>query len=319
MKTSLKHFIYFAAIIFFNLQIYSAPDDVIVSGASSDGAFSGDENGTYVYAGEHNGLPSYSRFSTAIYFLRYNGSQWEIFEDAFFIVQLYVATSGATALPPATGWTSVPPLGGTTPPTLSGGALPVELVTFSAALNDAAVLLKWETATEVNNYGFDVERKPEDGDWNKAAFIQGNGTTNSPKKYSFTDSDLPGTSEVSYRLKQIDNDGTIAYSKEITVDLTAITDLEDQNKPIEFTLGQNYPNPFNPSTTIKFSIPESGNVILKVYNLVGQEIRTLLQKQMSVGQHEVNFNANGLPSGFYTYRIDIDGKYNSVKKMMLVK
>ena len=137
-------------------------------------------------------------------------------------------------------------------------ALPIELVSFSAAILNNSVELNWQTATEVNNYGFNVECTIDNTKWDVIGFVQGHGTTNSPKEYSFSDTlDLTlNLTQASYRLKQIDNDGTFAYSKGVTVDLTSITSVDDIVQ-YTFALEQNYPNPFNPSTTIVFTVPTS--------------------------------------------------------------
>ncbi len=139
--------------------------------------------------------------------------------------------------------------------TLCDSPLPVELISFDGFNTNEGVLLEWQTATEVNNYGFDVERRSSSLiEWDKIGFVQGHGTTNSPKNYEFTDSELLNSESVDYRLKQIDNDGKFTYSKVITVDLSTITNLKDE-VVYAFALEQNYPNPFNPTTTIKFTVP----------------------------------------------------------------
>ncbi|WKZ70851.1 MAG: T9SS type A sorting domain-containing protein [Melioribacteraceae bacterium] len=207
-------------------------------------------------------------------------------------------------------------------------ALPVELIYFEGTATEDGVLLKWETATEVNNYGFDVERRSSSlTEWEQVRFVQGHGTTNSPKQYSFTDPlnlDLNLT-RLDYRLKQIDNDGTYAYSKTITVDLTTITSVEDE-VIYEFALEQNYPNPFNPSTTIKFTVPNVGDEYIRplhtkliVYDILGREVGTLVNQKLQPGNHEVQFDGSNLSTGMYIYRINIDRKFNSVKKMLMVK
>ncbi|KUG25374.1 hypothetical protein ASZ90_004802 [hydrocarbon metagenome] len=211
------------------------------------------------------------------------------------------------------------------PGSKGGDALPVELTYFEGTATEGGVLLQWETATEVNNYGFDVERRTSSlSEWKKLGFVQGHGTTNSPKNYEFTDSELPNSDEVSYRLKQIDNDGTFAYSKTITVDLTTITSIEDEEIPTVYSLEQNYPNPFNPSTTIAFTVPsdvkrQTSDVKLIVYDILGREVATLVNQKLQSGNHEVNFNASSLSSGMYFYRIDIGNEFNSIKKMLLIK
>jgi len=214
-----------------------------------------------------------------------------------------------------------------------GTPLPVELVSFEGFYTEDGVLLRWETATEVNNYGFEVQKSEDriqNSEWTNIGFVLGHGTTNSPKQYSFTDTELPDANEVSYRLKQIDNDGTFAYSKTITVDLTTITSVDDE-LIYEFALEQNYPNPFNPATTIKFTIPsnvkqlarlgrgETSNTKLVVYDILGREVATLVNKELQPGNHEVSFNASSLSSGMYFYRVDVANDFSSIKKMLLIK
>lgn len=207
------------------------------------------------------------------------------------------------------------------------GALPVELTTFTAQLHDNIVVLNWETATETNNYGFEIQKsedRSQNSEWETIGFVLGHGTTNSPKEYSFTDSDLPDANEVSYRLKQIDNDGTFAYSKIVTVDLTTITDVNDNGIVYEFALGQNYPNPFNHATTIRYSIASDSRVNITVSNVLGQQVMELVNDIRSAGNHEITFNANNLSTGVYLYKINaisIDGKTNftNTRKMIFMK
>ncbi len=187
-------------------------------------------------------------------------------------------------------------------------ALPVELTTFTAAVNSSGVKLNWETATEVNNYGFAIERKSENTEWKKVAFVNGHGNSNSPKTYSYVDSKvLSGVYQ--YRLKQIDFDGKFEYSAVVEINLSV---------PQKFELNQNYPNPFNPSTNIKFSLPKASNVTLKVFNAIGEEVATLINKKLPAGNHVVNFNGSNLISGVYFYQLATDEK-SVVKKMLLVK
>jgi len=210
---------------------------------------------------------------------------------------------------------------------IAGSVLPVELTSFEGYKTEDGVVLKWETSTEVNNYGFDVERRSSSlTGWDKIGFVQGHGTTNSPKNYEFTDSELSNSESVDYRLKQIDNDGTFVYSKTITVDLTTITSVDD-NIVYQFSLEQNYPNPFNPSTTIKFTIPSvvdakfapTTTTKLVVYDILGREVATLVNQKLHPGNHQVEFDANYLSSGMYFYRIEVGSKFNSIKKMILIK
>jgi len=186
--------------------------------------------------------------------------------------------------------------------------VPVELVSFGASVNENSVTLSWITATELNNSGFEVQRSNESEVWENIGFVRGNGTTTEINYYSFTDENLEEGS-YAYRLKQVDLDGTYEFSNIVNVDITT---------PIEFELSQNYPNPFNPSTTINFSIPEGSQVSLKIYNSLGQEIKTLVNSFMEAGVHTVNFNAVGLNSGLYFYRLDA-GEFTQVRKMTLIK
>jgi hypothetical protein len=191
--------------------------------------------------------------------------------------------------------------------------LPVELSSFSASLIGSTVKLTWNTATEVNNYGFEIERKigsPQStvGNYEKIGFVNGNGNSNSPKNYSFVDNKV-STGKYSYRLKQIDNDGQFEYSKSIEVDMNGVK---------KFELTQNYPNPFNPTTTISYILPQAGMVRLTLYNILGQEIRTLVNETKEAGTHTINFDASDLNSGMYIYKIE-SGSFTQTKKMTLVK
>ena len=206
----------------------------------------------------------------------------------------------------------------TVPP--CGAALPVELINFEGELTNNSVKLSWTTATEVNNYGFEVQKSEvgtQNSEWIKIGFIQGSGTTNSPKEYSFTDSNLPEANKVSYRLKQIDNDGTFTHSKVITIDLTTITTVDDAVN-YEFALEQNYPNPFNPTTSIKYQVASIENVTLAVYNILGRQVAILVNEQKSPGKYEVQFDGSNLSSGMYFYKLT-SGEFTQTRKLMLLK
>jgi hypothetical protein len=195
----------------------------------------------------------------------------------------------------------------TTPENIVNVPLPVELTSFTSKLLNDKVLLNWSTKTEVNNYGFDVERKVN-GNWQKIGFVEGNGNSNSPKEYSFSDNKLVGGSTFNYRLKQIDNDGQFEYSDIIEV----------VNVPTEFALFQNYPNPFNPSTKIRYQLPAESKVVIKIYNILGSEVMELVNDKKEAGVYEVNFNADNLSSGTYIYKINADN-FVQTKKMILIK
>lgn len=186
--------------------------------------------------------------------------------------------------------------------------VPVELTSFTANVNNGVVVLNWETATEINNQGFEIERRTETSEYRTIGFVEGNGTISEPRSYTFTD--LNAENGINYyRLKQVDFNGTYEYSPEVELDVTG---------PLTFDLAQNYPNPFNPSTSIKYSIPESGNIRLSVFNIVGEEVAVLANGFSQAGSFEVTFDASKLSSGVYLYKLQ---SANSVqtKKMMLLK
>ncbi|NNG26252.1 MAG: T9SS type A sorting domain-containing protein [Ignavibacteriaceae bacterium] len=186
--------------------------------------------------------------------------------------------------------------------------VPVELTSFTANSNGNDVNLNWTTASEINNQGFEIHRKMQNGEFRGVGFIDGNGTTTEIQNYSFTDENLsPGN--YSYRLKQVDFDGTSELSDVIDVEVSA---------PIDYSLSQNYPNPFNPSTRISYSIPTDGYVTLKVYDVLGNEVASLVDEQKQSGKFDVNFNASALSSGVYYYQIKA-GEFTSTKKLVLMK
>lgn len=191
----------------------------------------------------------------------------------------------------------------------SESAFPVELSSFSAVKSDNKVVLNWVTATELNNNCFEIERKISENNWEKIGTVAGFGNSNSTKEYNFTDNQISLSGKYVYRLKQIDNDGKFTYSNVIEVLVEA---------PKEFELVQNYPNPFNPETTINYSIPQSGNVKLFIFNTLGEKITTLVDGFNEAGTHSVKFNAGNLPSGIYFYQIN-SGNFTEVKKMTLTK
>ncbi len=193
------------------------------------------------------------------------------------------------------------------------GTVPVELTSFSANTVGTTVTLNWATATETNNRGFEIQRKSGNNEFTTVGFVAGKGTTTFTQKYSYSDK-LDQFGAVSYRLKQIDFDGTSSYSAIVETEIL---------KPSTFELSQNYPNPFNPSTSIKFGLAVDSKVTMKVFNILGQEVATLLNGNLSAGNHSVKFEAGSLQSGVYFARIDaagVDGSsFSSVKKMTLSK
>ena len=188
--------------------------------------------------------------------------------------------------------------------------LPVELSSFTAKASNDQVHLRWETKTEVNNFGFEIERASTSPvqEWIKIGFVEGNGNSNSPKEYSFIDKNVL-SGNYAYRLKQIDTDGQFKYSPEVNVVVEV---------PTDYALEQNFPNPFNPSTTIKFSIPEAGMVKLTIFDLLGQEVKILVDEPRQAGSYTELFNASGLNSGVYFYELRVN-ELILTKKMQLLK
>lgn len=191
------------------------------------------------------------------------------------------------------------------------GGLPVELTSFSASLQGDLVLLNWRTATEVNNYGFDIEVSTSSTtSWEVIGFVNGHGNSNSPKEYSFVDTSTPlSASSMKYRLKQIDIDGAFEYSP--------VIELKSKLSK-EYILEQNYPNPFNPTTVISYSIPKASHVSVKIFDVLGNTIATLVNQSQEIGSYQVNFDATALSNGVYFYKISAN-KFISIKKMLLLK
>ncbi len=187
--------------------------------------------------------------------------------------------------------------------------IPVELNSFTAKSRSNIVELNWSTITEINNSGFSIERKSKnESDWQTVGFVKGRGTVTEQTNYSFSDKNLI-TGFYYYRLKQIDFNGTFEYSKTVEVEVSI---------PKQFALEQNYPNPFNPASTISFDVPMQSDVLLRVYDMLGNEVATLVNEEKSAGRYEVSFNAVGLASGVYIFRL-IAGAFVETKKMVLLR
>jgi len=188
--------------------------------------------------------------------------------------------------------------------------VPVELTSFTASTLNGKVTLKWTTATEKNNYGFEIQRKQINSDWQKIGVVEGHGTTTETNTYEYVDNiGLIASNSVSYRLKQLNFDGSYEYSTELLV---------NNITPNKYVLEQNYPNPFNPSTVINYSIPSSGFVKLEAYNILGKKVATLVNEFKEAGSYEISFDGSNLASGIYLYSIQV-GNFNSTKKMLLLK
>jgi len=185
---------------------------------------------------------------------------------------------------------------------------PVELTSFCGKLLNEKVELEWKTSTEINNYGFEIERKSGGNEWQNIGFVPGNGNCNSPKEYSFIDANIDGGSKFQYRLKQIDHDGAFEYSNIIEVDAA----------PQSYGLSRNFPNPFNPATTIRFSVPKATELRINVYTMLGEKMLTAIEGKFEPGFYKAEINAGNLPSGIYIYRLESSDFVQS-KKMVLIK
>ncbi len=198
--------------------------------------------------------------------------------------------------------------------------IPVELIGFAATSSGNIVELEWQTATETNNYGFEIERtspllpphKQGDtegsGDWEMIGFIPGHGTTTEPYKYSFKD-EVISQGSFQYRLKQIDYNGSFTYSDEVNIDMTL---------PLEFKLFQNFPNPFNPGTVISWQLALPNFVTLKIYDVLGSKVATLINTDLQAGNYKIEFDGAEFTSGIYFYQLNADN-FSDVKKMILTK
>lgn len=191
--------------------------------------------------------------------------------------------------------------------------LPVELVSFTATWIDGEIVLHWQTASEVENIGFEIQRRDTDtAIWRKIGFVVGNGSVSTASNYSFTDKNTNKSSNPVYRLKQIDYDGTFEYSHEISV--------QEDNIALagEFKLYNNYPNPFNPETTISYEIVKENITTLKVYDILGKEVEVLVNQNQTPGIYDVKFNGFNISSGVYLCKLE-SGNYSKLIKMLLVK
>jgi hypothetical protein len=189
--------------------------------------------------------------------------------------------------------------------------LPVQLTSFVASKVGARVQLAWKTATEINNYGFEIERQIRADTWETIGFVEGHGTVNTPQSYLF--SDMPPASAldvVSYRLRQLDRDGSFEYSPVVSVTMAAAK---------TFGLRSAYPNPFNPATTLSFTVPQPTTATLAIFDRSGREVARIVNNAaLSAGSYSYMFSATGLPSGEY-YAWLFSGTESSVMAISLVK
>jgi hypothetical protein len=196
----------------------------------------------------------------------------------------------------------------------NAGVIPVELASFTAAMKGNYVNLNWMTATESNNSGFEIQRSADKTNFVTIGTVAGKGTTAEKSYYSFVDKSI-GSDKYYYRLKQNDFDGTSSFSGVVEVNIS---------QPSNYMLAQNYPNPFNPSTVISYQLPADSKVTLKVYDVLGKEITSLVNGYQAAGRYNVKFDAGAksLSSGVYYYRLQVNnltGGFTETKKMILNK
>ncbi len=200
--------------------------------------------------------------------------------------------------------------------TICQGPLPVLLSSFTFSVTKNNAVLSWITEAELNNSGFDIERRTTQSgtaDWRKLAFVPGQGTSNTPKSYLFEDKKLQ-TGSYKYRLKQIDYNGNYEYF-ELESDVVIA-------RPSTFSLSQNYPNPSNPKSKIDYEIPVDGKVTIRLYDILGKEAVSIVNESKLAGYYSAEFDGTNLASGVYFYRIMVEGgsqKFSKTLKMILVK
>jgi len=199
---------------------------------------------------------------------------------------------------------------GNTP--LGDQSLPVELTIFQAVWDGSDVDLYWATASELNNRGFALERTHRNSDWAEIAFVDGAGSSSSQSSYQYCDENAGKYADLQYRLKQIDYDGSYEYSVVISPDVE--TDL----LPDQFSISNNYPNPFNPLTRINYHLPKEDFVSVRIFDIDGREVQTLVDQDQPPGNYQLAFNAADLASGVYFCQISA-GRQTKQIKMLLMK
>lgn len=189
--------------------------------------------------------------------------------------------------------------------------LPVELTRLEATHQDGRVLLSWRTASETNNAGFHVERRvPESNQWNELGFVEGAGTTQEPQTYRFADEDLPFAADsLTYRLRQVDADGTSSLSDEVTV---------HRGTPQSVRLLAPYPNPAGAQATVRYTVPTRRSVRLAVYNELGERVMTVQSGTVEAGRKELQLDTSRLSSGVYFLRL-VAGEESQSRRLTVVR
>lgn len=255
-------------------------------------------NATLVFNYNDNELNGNTESDLKLYKSTDNGTSWTVQSSS--TVNISANTITLTGMDGFSMWTAAN----------YNSPMPVELISFASNINGRDVKLNWKTNKEINNKGFEVERKITESDWVKIGFVSGKGTTNNVTPYSFDDFTL-NSGKYNYRLKQIDFNGNFTYYN--------LNGLVEIGIPSKFNLSQNYPNPFNPSTKIDFELPVESSVSIKVFDLSGKEVMSLINNEMmKAGYHTAVINSGLLSSGVFFCRLTA-GKFSSVKKIVLLK
>lgn len=256
-----------------------------------------------------------------------NGASITIGSGAYFCADEIIVNSGGS-------FTSQSPDDVCVTPTGEGDiSLPVELTSFVARQEENFVVLEWVTESEVENLGFIIERREasaehtpnpsqegtDEGEWMEIASylthpeLQGQGSVTYQTEYRFVDSTVVGGVTYDYRLADVSYDGVVVYHGLTTLTVEPYVEIPD-----EFALYQNFPNPFNPITTFKYGLPEPSYVTLKIYNIVGKEVVTLVDEYKLAGYHHVRWDASKVGSGVYFYHLRA-GKLSQVGKCLVLK
>ena len=189
--------------------------------------------------------------------------------------------------------------------------LPVELSGFDATLNGEDAVLVWQTVSETNNAGFEVQRAPVgpgDAEWTSLTTVDGAGTTDTPQSYQFTDTELPYAADsLRYRLRQIDTDGTESFSEPVTI-ARQVTQAE---------LLPTYPNPASGQATVRFAVPDRQDVRIALYDMLGRRVQTIVNADAE-GRTEQVLDVSGLASGTYFLRMQTNS-YTETQRVTVVR
>lgn len=187
-------------------------------------------------------------------------------------------------------------------------ALPVSLTNLSATPQTNNIRLTWQTTSESNNRGFEVQRSVDGVQWTAIGFVNGAGNSNALVNYNYNDINL-APSRYYYRLRQVDMDGRFKFTTIVFVTLNG--------KASGYSLQQNYPNPFNKNTMIQYSISEVGFVKLTLFDINGREVKVLVNRIHEKGAHSIEFNAGGLSRGTYYYKMETTN-FSATKKLIIL-